>query len=324
VDTLERQFVLARAAGLTATQWRWIERERITLLDPGNPLYPPLLAQTARAPPLLYVQGDAESLRSPQLAMVGSRSCSPVGRHAAQSFAATLVRAGLTITSGLALGIDAASHEAALAAGGRTVAVLGSGIDRPYPPEHRALAERIAARGAVVSEFAPGVPPLKANFPRRNRIISGLSLGTLVIEAGLHSGSLITARISRALGRAVFAVPGSIYNPMSRGCHALIRGGAKLAESGADILQELHIEEIKQGLSAIDAAARSPAAAGTALDKDYKILLDALGFDPASPDALVERTGLSSQSVASMLLILEMEGAVGLQAGGRYLRLPVP
>jgi DNA processing protein len=271
---------------------------------------------------VLYVRGAVSALSSPQLAMVGSRNPTASGRRTAAEFAAFFARAGLTITSGLALGVDGASHDGALAAGGRTVAVLGSGLDEVYPPEHRALAALIATRGALVSEFPPGTRPLPPNFPRRNRIISGLSLGTLVVEAARRSGSLITARLAGEHGREVFAIPGSIHNPLSRGCHALIREGAKLVETAADVLSELKLPFMNQGLAELEESSAGPSAPAATLDKDYKILLDALGFEPASADVLVERTGFPSQSVASMLLILELEGRIALQTGSRYVRLP--
>jgi DNA processing protein len=300
---------------------RWITRECIGLIDALSSDYPARLAQVNGAPALLYVRGDAASLGLPQLAIVGSRSPTVPGRRTAQAFAASLARAGLAITSGLALGIDAAAHEGALAADGRTIAVLGSGLDQLYPRAHAQLARRIAEHGAVVSEFAPGTAPVRANFPRRNRIISGLSLGTLVVEAARHSGSLITARLALEQGREVFAVPGSIHNPLTRGCHALIQSGAKLVASTQDIFDEIAISFDKQDdMSPADIGERVTGTAAT-LDKGHKILLDALGFESASVDTLVERTGFPSQSVASMLLILELEGAVGSQAGGCYVRL---
>jgi DNA processing protein len=299
----------------------WLAREHILLIDALSSGYPPQLAQADAAPSLLYVRGEAASLCLPQLAIVGSRNPTVPGRRTATQFAACLSRAGLAITSGLAMGIDAASHEGALGAGGRTIAVLGSGLDQVYPPEHAALAERIVAQGALVSEFPRASAPLRANFPRRNRIISGLSLGTLVVEAARYSGSLITARLALEQGREVFAIPGSIHNPLTRGCHALIQAGAKLVESAQDIFDEIAISFDKQDdMSLTDSGDRVTAAAAT-LDKGHKILLDALGFESASVDTLVERTGLPSHSVASMLLILELEGAVGSQAGGRYVRL---
>jgi len=304
-------------AARIAADRRWIESEQISLIDAADPRYPPLLAQAPAAPALLYVKGDVACLSSSQLAMVGSRNPTQPGQRTAHAFAGVLSAAGLTITSGLALGIDAASHAGALDAGGPSIAVLATGIDAIYPHQHRGLAARIAVQGALVSEYPPGSAPIRANFPRRNRIISALCLGTLVVEAARHSGSLITARLAGEQGREVFAIPGSIHNPLARGCHALIRSGAKLVESAADVLSELKFNVQQQHLI----GSRGGAEAAAWLDKDYKILLDALGFEPASLNTLVERTGLPSQSVASMLLFLELEDVVGLHSGGRYLRL---
>ncbi len=300
----------------------WVEREGITLIDALSPLYPPRLAEAQAAPALLYVQGDATLLSSPQLAMVGSRSPTEGGRRTAREFAGDLAQAGLTITSGLALGIDAASHEGALAAQGRTIAVLGSGLERVYPREHCALAARIAAQGALVSEFPPDTPPQRHNFPLRNRLIAALSMGTLVVEAARASGSLITAQRAIELDRQVFAIPGSIHNPLARGCHALIRQGARLVEDVRDVLGELKFSLPQQLVMSLPGSPGGARGGGAALDKECKILLDALGFEPTGVDSLVERTGLPSQSVVSMLLILELEGAVELLPGGRYLRLP--
>jgi DNA processing protein len=301
----------------------WAERAAVCLIDATSADYPPQLARAAAAPPLLYVQGDRSCLARAQLAIVGSRQPSAPGRANAAHFAAGLVRAGLTVTSGLALGIDCAGHEGALAASGRTIAVLGSALDQLYPHECRALAARIANQGALVSQFPPGTPPRRPHFPRRNRVISGLCVGTLVIEATRGSGSLITARLAAGAGRPVFAIPGSIHNPMAHGCHALIREGARLVENVEDILQELNLGFNKQGVISDldpDSGARFPT---PVLDKVGEILLDAIGFEPTSIDALVERTGLPSQSVASKLLILELEGAVEAQAGGLYVCPPV-
>jgi DNA processing protein len=250
--------------------------------------------------------------------MVGSRNPTPAGRTTARDFAAWFARAGLTVTSGLALGIDTASHEGTLLVGGITVAVFGTGLDRVYPPENAALAARIRERGALVSEFPPRTQPLRQNFPRRNRIISGLSVGTLVVEAARESGSLITARLATEQGREVFAIPGSIHSPVSRGCHKLIRDGAKLVEEAADVLSELKISLSGEGLS----RCRKPAGTPPALDKEYEMLLDAIGFEPATIDVLVARTGLPGESIASMLLILELDGCVAALPGGRYGRIP--
>ena len=290
----------------------------ITVLDPD---YPSLLRQIPDPPAALFARGDVTLLASPQLAMVGSRNPSVEGRRNAEEFAAYLVKCGLTITSGMALGIDAASHRGALKGGGRTVAVWGTGLDKAYPPRNRDLAEGIAAQGLIVSEFPPGTPPLPIHFPRRNRIISGLSVGTLVVEAASRSGSLITARLASEQGREVFAIPGSIHNPMARGCHRLLREGAKLVESAADILEELApLLGIQTPEVALTAAADSAAEAPSE-DPEYKLLLNSLDFAPTSVDALVERTGLTPEVVSSMLLMLELQGHVEASPGGRYSRV---
>lgn len=297
---------------------RWLEAEQARLIPCTSPEFPTLLAKISRGPPALYVLGDPAVLSSPQLAMVGSRSPTASGRDTARDFAAFFARAGLTITSGLALGIDAASHEGALQANGLTVAVCGCGLDTVYPRQHAALAARIRERGALVSEFPPGTKPLPPHFPQRNRIISGLSFGTLVVEAARTSGSLLTAQHALEQGREVFAIPGSIHNPLSRGCHKLIREGAKLVESAEDVLSEIQNFLSIQPLATVPTDAAAPVADGGRLDKDYEILLDALGFEPASIDVLVARTGFPSESVASMLLILELQGLIRPHAGGRY------
>ena len=296
----------------------WLRLSGARILLCTDPEYPPLLAESSGAPASLYVLGSLPALASPQLAMVGSRSPTAAGRHTAREFAAYFARGGLTVTSGLALGIDAASHEGALAAGGLTVAVCGTGLDRVYPAENAPLAARIREHGALVSEFPPRTAPLPQHFPRRNRIISGLSLGTLVVEAARKSGSLITARLAVEQGREVFAIPGSIHSPVSRGCHQLIREGAKLVEEAADVLAELPISLPKETLT----AERSSSLGDGELDKEYEMLLDALGFEPATIDVLVARTRLGVESVASILLILELKRRVAALPGGRYGRIP--
>jgi DNA processing protein len=278
----------------------------------GDSEYPAVLLQTADPPLLLYAQGRLELLQQRSLAIVGSRNASPQGVDNARSFAAHMSRQGWTIVSGLAFGIDGAAHEGGLAGPGSTVAVVGTGLDRVYPARHRPLAHRIAAAGLLVSEFAPGTPPLPENFPMRNRIIAGLSRGTLVVEAALQSGSLITARLAAEAGREVFAVPGSIHSPLSRGCHALIRQGAKLVESAADILEEL------QAQSDAAPAAEQDLPAGDADEQDP--LLEALGHDPTNLDALGARTGWSTQELSARLLELELEGQVARLPGGLYQR----
>lgn len=282
-----------------------------SVLTPGDPLYPPLLLNTADPPLLLYVQGDATRLSRPAVAVVGSRHHSPQGGENAKAFARALSEQGYVVVSGLALGIDGLAHEGALQGAAGTVAVVGTGLDRVYPARHRALAHRVAAHGALVSEFAPGTPALAENFPLRNRIIAGLSLGTLVVEANLQSGSLITARLAVEAGRDVFAIPGSIHAPQSRGCHALIKQGAKLVETAQDVLDELRPD-----------SAVGPAPA-TASDRDAQepALLAAMGHDPIGLDELVARTGWSAAALNVQLLELELQGQVARLPGQRFQRL---
>ena len=300
---------------------RWLDHDRHHFIAWTNADYPPLLRELPDAPLGLFVRGDPTLLAMPQLAIVGSRNPTPAGRDNARSFALHLGQCGVTITSGLAIGIDAASHEAALHTPGRTVAVCGTGLDVSYPRSNAQLAEAIAETGALVSEFPLGSLPLKSHFPRRNRIIGGLSLGTLVVEAAVQSGSLITARLAADAGREVFAIPGSIHNPMARGCHALIRQGAKLVENADDIFAELRSLAGTLRIVASGKASDSAGNSGSLLDNEYKILLDALGFEPAGVDQLVVRTGLRADEVASMLLILELEGRIESYPGGLYVRM---
>ncbi len=316
-----KAFLAAPDHAAVEADLRWSETSGAQLIPCTSPAYPSLLARTVGAPPVLYVLGDVEALSMPQLAIVGSRNPTAGGKATAKEFAAFFAKAGLGITSGLALGIDAASHEGALQGGGLTIAVCGQGLDRIYPRQHEALAARIRGSGAIVSEFPPRTAPLRAHFPQRNRIISGLSLGTLVVEAARHSGSLITARYALEQDREVFAIPGSIHNPLSRGCHKLIREGAKLVEAADDVLSELQIPVLGQSLATSSESGAQSAGTGSALDKDYEMLLDALGFESSSIDALAQRSGLQSESVASMLLILELEGRVAPHPGGRYGRV---
>jgi DNA processing protein len=313
-----QQFLAAPDKTAVDADLDWLAASGTRIVLATDPDYPPLLRQIAPAPAALYVLGSVQALSSAQLAMVGSRSPTPAGRGTAREFAAWFAQEGLVVTSGLALGIDAASHEGALAGGGQTIAVYATGLDRVYPPEHAALAQRIRAQGALVSEFPPRTPPLPRHFPHRNRIIAGLSLGTLVVEAARHSGSLITARLAGEFGREVFAIPGSIHSPLSRGSHQLIKSGAKLVEEARDVLSELRFSVPKERVSSQLDEPR----ATRALDKEYEMLLDALGFEPATVDVLVARTRLPGESVASMLLILELEGRVAALPGGRYTRTP--
>jgi len=301
---------------------RWLATSGGRLLRRGEHTYPGQLAALDDAPPLLFALGNVELLRQPQMAVVGSRHPTAAGRALAARIARDLAAAGLVITSGLARGIDAAAHEAALEAGGATIAVCGTGPDICYPAQHRELYQRIAERGLLISEFAPGTPPRAAHFPQRNRIISGLARGVVVVEAAADSGSLITARHALAQGREVFAVPGSPLNPLAAGCLALIRQGAALVRDATDILPEIAVriegnvpDDQQLGLP------NMPPATTARLDKDYEMLLDALGFEPSTVDDLVERTGLGPGSVASMLLILELEGRVEARPGALYNRI---
>jgi DNA processing protein len=280
-----------------------------------------LLREAGRYPIALYVAGNVDVLNDPQLAIVGSRNPTPQGQATAQDFAECLAARGLAITSGLAAGIDSGAHRGTLMAQGVTLAVLGSGADVVYPRCNLALSREIQHRGALLSSFPLGTPPRAENFPQRNSLIAGLSLGVLVVEAARRSGSLITAQLAGDLGRELFAVPGSIHSPLSRGCHELIRQGAKLTETAHDILNELDFSAF---CSARAGAPTGPCAApipASGMDKEHKILLDALGFDPTDLDLLVVRTGFKPEAVSSMMLILELEGHVQAAPGGRYSRV---
>ncbi|KNZ34584.1 MAG: DNA processing protein DprA [Methylibium sp. NZG] len=301
--------------------WSWLgakadeARHIITL---GDPLYPPALLETADPPLLLYAQGRAELLRAAAIAVVGSRNPTRQGTDNARAFSEQLSRAGLTVVSGLALGVDAAAHEGGLEGAASTVAVVGTGLDRVYPRRNLALAHRIALRGLMVSEYPIGMPPLPANFPIRNRIIAGLARGTLVVEAALQSGSLITARMALEASRDVFAIPGSIHSPQSRGCHALIKQGAKLVDSAQDILEELKLPDAP---GAAPSAGSAPSAATSSATPPEEPLLAALGFDPVTLDALVARTGCSPAELSIRLLELELEGRVARLPGQLFQRV---
>jgi DNA processing protein len=292
------------------TALSWAAKPGHHLLCLADSAYPRALLQIADPPTLIYVHGQLELLNSAALAVVGSRNPTPQGVDNATRFSAHLGDAGMTITSGLALGIDAAAHRGALRAIASTVAVIGTGIDRVYPAANGQLAHAIAAKGAIVSELPLGTPPIAANFPRRNRLIAGLSRGTLVVEATLESGSLITARLSAEQGREVFAIPGSIHSPQSRGCHRLIKEGAKLVETVQDVLDELRWSAA--------VTLRSPAADSRG---DASGLLDQMGFDPCGLDELSSRCGLTADLVSVMLLHLELDGQVATLPGGRYQRI---
>lgn len=283
--------------------------------------YPALLSHTANPPLMLFVQGDADLLSGPQIAIVGARSASPSGLKTATQFARQLARAGISITSGLAHGIDGAAHQGALNEIGKTIAVVASGLDQVYPREHLSLAQAIRQNGAVVSEFLPGAPPKREFFPRRNRIISGLSLGVLIVEAGVRSGSLITARLAGEQGREVYAIPGSIHLPTSRGCHQLIRQGAKLVETTKDILEELkNSADLFSMLPAQDEL--KPTNLPIKLNSDSQAVLNLLDFVPTAIDDINRRSELRIETLSTILLELELMGLIAATAGGQYQRLP--
>lgn len=312
---------------LVAPDWAAVERDLAWAALPGRAIltladqtYPLQLREISDAPPVLFVRGNPDLLGTTQVAVVGSRRPTETGREIAYEFAKSLAAHSITITSGMAYGIDAAAHLGTLAVASGTIAVLGNGLDRTYPARHQKLAERIVQSGALVSEFPIGTPPLAAHFPHRNRIISGLSLGVIVVEAGQRSGSLITARLAADQGREVFAVPGSVFNPLVRGCHALIRDGAMLVESALEVLETLglaHGGMSSQSTSDQDRADRS----ADGLDADQRRVLVVLGHEPVSLDTVVERTGLTAESVSSILLVLELRGYVSLATGGLYCRV---
>jgi DNA processing protein len=303
---LERTLEWLNAADAPAP--RWI----VTLADAE---YPQGLLRTEDPPVLLYVTGQRQPTPDRAIAVVGSRNPTPQGSANARAFSRAFAEAGLTVVSGLALGIDGAAHEGALEGAAAdqlaTIAVVGTGLDRVYPKQHLALARRIVQRGLIVSEYPLGTPPLAENFPRRNRIISALSEGTLVVEAALQSGSLITARMASEQGKDVFAVPGSIHAPQSRGCHALIKQGAKLVETAQDVLEELRL--VPSG--------EQPAAAAAEPAPPYKDVLAALGFDPVGLDALIARTGIAAPQLQAQLLELELAGHVARLPGGLFQRV---
>lgn len=292
----------------------WLGQKNNSAITLNDSSYPPLLKEISNPPPVLFVRGNPELLSMPQIAIVGSRNPSTLGLETAAAFAKTLSHHGFVITSGLALGIDAASHQGALNAKGYTIAVAGTGLDRVYPARHIELATEIVKTGAMVSEFPPGTLAKANHFPRRNRIISGLCQGLLVVEAAKNSGSLITARMALEQNREVFAIPGSIHNPLARGCNALIREGAKLVETTQDILEEFNQFYQQDRNNDGDFSQ-------TTLDLELQTLLNRVMFSPTSIDKLVEDTGYSVEAISSMLLILELQGYIESSAGGRYTRL---
>jgi DNA processing protein len=332
LDAAGRDWLRAPDPAVIAADRAWLAAPEHGLLTCDALDFPALLGETPAPPAAVFVAGDATALWQPQVAIVGSRNASQGGMATAAGFARALTGAGFAITSGLAEGIDAAAHAAALDAGGTTIAVLGTGPDLVYPPKHRELAARIAAQGgALVSEFAPGTPGLPAHFPRRNRIIAGLALGTLVVEAGTRSGALITAGNATEAGREVFAIPGSIHNPLARGCHALIRNGAKLVETAEEVIAELAPLARRLGVSLRERLNTQPVHGNESGndrsgddrtdDPDYASLFAALGHDPLGIDQLAARSGLPVPALASMLLMLELEGEIVARQGGYALKV---
>ena len=306
----------------------WLKADNHHLITLDDPLYPPLLKSVEEPPLALFVVGDPGHLVRPQVAIVGSRNATTGGLDHARDFAATLARAGFVVTSGLADGVDGQAHAGCLDAGGQTLAVMGTGPDRVYPARHKALARRICQHGALITQFVPGTEPKPGHFPVRNRIISGMTLGTLVVEAGLRSGSLITARQAADQGREVFAIPGSVHNSLARGCHRLIRDGARLVETADEVVEALAplAEELAGEIGKLLASDLPPAldksrkAPHLLDDPDYQRLLDALGFDPTPVDQVIQRSQLTAAEVSSMLLMLELDGLVDTHPGGRYSR----
>lgn len=300
----------------------WLQSEAHYVVFSSEKDYPDLLKLISRPPPVLFLKGRKELLMTPQLAIVGSRNPTPAGLDNARAFARHLSVSGLTICSGLAQGIDGAAHEGGLDGPGSTIAVTGTGLDRIYPASHRELAHQIANNGLLVSEFPLGVGPNKRNFPRRNRIISGLSMGCLVVEATRKSGSLITAQYALEQGREVYAIPGSIHSPMARGCHWLIRQGAKLVETAGDILEELPPIVLSDAVQADEIAdVKKPQADDDKdLTDDERTLMTALGHDPATIDVLVERTGWTVGRVSTILLDLQLHSRLNALPGGIYVR----
>jgi DNA processing protein len=332
IDSTQVQALREPDPALLDSDQAWLEAPGHHLLGISEPDYPALLQQIPGPPAVLWVRGDPAALWQPQVAMVGSRNPTPGGREHAREFAGTFVRDGWVITSGLAAGIDVTAHLGALDAGGVTVAVLGTGPDQVYPARHGEVAQAIAAHGALVTELPPGSPPRKQHFPSRNRIIAGLSLGVLVVEAALNSGSLITARLAAEQGREVFALPGSLHNPMVKGCHRLIKQGARLAESTRDISEALApmAGELARALQRRLTLEEEPTErAGVVApedeellrDADYARLWSALGHDPQTQEALDRRLGLGARALSSMLLMLELRGLVQTLDGGRVVRL---
>ncbi len=315
VDELTAQKIL-NGVNIEAIQptLDWLKKDHTHVITLADKAYPQALLEISNPPVLLYAIGHTQWLNHPSIAMVGSRSSTPQGEKNAQDFAESLCNHGLCVVSGMALGIDAAAHRGAIKANGATIAVVGTGLDIVYPAKHRDLAHKIAESGLILSEFPLGTPSKAQNFPRRNRIISGLSLGCLVVEANLNSGSLITARLAIEQGREVFAIPGSIHSPVAKGCHALIKQGAKLVENTADIL-----EELKNLVPNIGPLGLLGDVGHNSLEPNT--VLDYMGFDPIDFETVLIVSGLTTEKLSAMLMVMELEGKVATLSGGKYQRI---
>ncbi|MBL4744422.1 MAG: DNA-protecting protein DprA [Cycloclasticus sp.] len=329
LDNLKKAGLSAAVAGQiknfdhdeVAKDLKWLERSDCHLMCWKDDDYPLLLREIPDPPPILFIRGDRSLLGSLQIAIVGTRSPSPMGLKTSKAFAKSFVRFGLTVTSGLALGIDQAAHHGALDGNGATIAVAATGLDRVYPARHKSLAEEIIKTGAIVSEFPIGTQPKPGYFPRRNRIISGLSLGVLVVEAAIKSGTLVTAKHAMEQGREVFAIPGSIHSPLSKGCHHLIRQGAKLIETADDVLEDLgnlSLVAINDGQTNERVESPEPS-----VGAEYAVLLEKIAYDPTSVDNLISETEFTAEEISSMLLVLELQGLVSSAPGGLFYRCSI-
>ena len=312
-------------AEMIAPTLKWLEKDNAHIVTFADSTYPQKLLEISNPPAVLYAIGNLHWLNHPTIAMVGSRSATPQGEKNAEEFAKSLCEQGLCVISGMALGIDGAAHRGSLKANGATIAVVGTGLDIVYPARHRDLAHKIAERGLILSEFPLGTPSKAQNFPRRNRLISGLSLGCLVVEANIDSGSLITARLAAEQGREVFAIPGSIHSPVTKGCHQLIKQGAKLVESVQDILEEINWVSIvnslpsKNSLLSISPSGLMPDVSPNS--PQTNTVLDFMGFDPVNFESIRTNSGLTTEALSSMLMLLELENKITSLAGGNYQRL---
>ena len=324
-DDIAQKVSIGVDAEMIAPTLKWLEKDNVHIVTLADCTYPQKLLEISNPPAVLYAIGNLHWLNHPTIAIVGSRSATPQGEKNAEEFAKSLCEQGLCVISGMALGIDGAAHRGSLKANGATIAVVGTGLDIVYPARHRDLAHKIAERGLILSEFPLGTPSKAQNFPRRNRLISGLSLGCLVVEANIDSGSLITARLAAEQGREVFAIPGSIHSPVTKGCHQLIKQGAKLVESVQDILEEINWVSIvnsllsKNGLLSISPSGLMPDVSPNSLQTNT--VLDLMGFDPVNFENIRTNSGLTTEVLSSMLMLLELENKVTSLAGGNYQRL---